>query len=286
MFLKDEECFVVFRNMFRTFKLKVAKVGPWLSKTGSYTFQLDSDDGSRMYLEGLVRNAESRRKQRFAWRNVCKSENATEPHWFHIVFKSPHAAGGHAKRHGTSMAISNYYQKIGIWRAFVKCPCRRWNHRSRSLDQLLSTFCLPEWIWMDVFLGFCLFRCKIFHTEDGCRATSQVGPVTPPKQYSKQMLKGHYEIKHSWPYLFDARTRRSAGETNPRSILELYYICCTQMITNEQASGVSSCHREGVYTSQTFQSLFRQAGALREHLGSSEFKKYAVWFRMANLCQC
>ena len=52
--------------MFRTFKLKVAKVGPWLSKTGSYTFQLDSDDGSRMYLEGLMRNAESRRKQRFA----------------------------------------------------------------------------------------------------------------------------------------------------------------------------------------------------------------------------
>lgn len=31
--------------------------------------------------------------------------------------------------------------------------------------------------------------------HDGCRATSQVGPVTPPKQYSKQMLKGHYEIK-------------------------------------------------------------------------------------------
>ena len=130
------------------------------------------------------------------------------------------------------------------------------------------------------WMSFCfLFVARDFH-EDGCRATSQVGPVTPPKQYSKQMLKGHYEIKHSWPYLFDARTRRSAGETNPRSILELYYIyiyislyiyiCCIQMITNEQASGVSSCHREGVYTSQTFQSLFRQAGALREHLGSSE----------------
>ena len=53
------------------------------------------------------------------------------------------------------------------------------------------------------FSGFFLFRCKIFHTEDGCRATSQVGPVTPPKQYSKQMLKGHYEIKHIWRYLLE-----------------------------------------------------------------------------------
>lgn len=161
MFLKDEECFVVFRNMFRTFKLKVAKVGPWLSKTGSYTFQLDSDDGSRMYLEGLMRNAESRRKQGFAWRNVCKSENATEPHWFHIVFKSPHAAGGHAKRHGTSMAISNYYQKIGIWRAFVKCPCRRWNHRSRSLDQIV-VYILSA--WMD--LNGCLFGFLFVPLQD------------------------------------------------------------------------------------------------------------------------
>ena len=44
--------------MFKEFKQKVAKVSPsWLSKTGSYTFQLDSDDGSRMYLEGLMWNA-------------------------------------------------------------------------------------------------------------------------------------------------------------------------------------------------------------------------------------
>ena len=45
-------------------------------------------------------------------------------------------------------------------------PCRRWNHRSRSLDQILvvykSTFVYLSGFWMDLFLDSFLFRCKIF----------------------------------------------------------------------------------------------------------------------------
>lgn len=163
MFLKDEECFNVFlRNMFRTFKLKVAKVGPWLSKTGSYTFQLDSDDGSRMYLEGRGMQQKAGENNAFHEETcvnprmqlnrtdfiMCSSpstllaalQSVMELPWLSRIITRKLAFEGHSQSALAGVEIIDHV-------AWVK---------------LLSTFSLPEWICMD--LGFFLFCCKIFHT--------------------------------------------------------------------------------------------------------------------------
>ena len=192
-------------------------------------------------LSGLVQDAESRRKHCFAMKKwlemvVSPRMQLNRTYRFHNV-SSPSMLLAFLQ---SVMEVPWLSRIITLENGHLNSqtvPCRRWNHRSRSLDQFLvvykSTFLYLNgfwWFWLD--LNGCPFRfgfvpLQDFPTEDGCRATSQVGPVTPPKQYSKQMLKGHYEIKHNRPCL------QKQGEVHVKQILVRYYsciLCCTQIV--------------------------------------------------------
>ena len=112
--------------------------------------------------------------------------------------------------------ILRYIKIHGIWRAFAICPCRRSNHRSRSLDQIDCCLHLSigsEWI----LLGFLFVPLQDF-PHWGWLQGYQPSRACDTSKAIQQADAERTLWDQAYLAIFVGETR-SAGETNPPSTL-------------------------------------------------------------------